>query len=47
MTYGNVTNDAYLRDVHNGRTDVVINDYYLQSLALTAFPEFDIEIHPI
>lgn len=45
-TYGNATNDAYLRDVHNGRTDVVINDYYLQSLAIQAFPEFNIEIHP-
>lgn len=45
-TYGNATNDAYLRDIHNGRTDVVINDYYLQSLAIQAFPEFNIEIHP-
>ncbi|HAM80347.1 transporter substrate-binding domain-containing protein [Ornithinibacillus bavariensis] len=46
VTYGNVTNDAYLRDVHNGRTDVVINDYYLQKLAITAFPEFNITLHP-
>lgn len=46
ITYGNVTNDAYLRDVHNGRTDVVINDYYLQKLAITAFPEFNITLHP-
>lgn len=45
-TYGNATNDAYLRDVHNGRTDVVINDYYLQSLAIQAFPEFNIHLHP-
>ncbi|MFD2045286.1 transporter substrate-binding domain-containing protein [Ornithinibacillus salinisoli] len=45
-TYGNVTNDAYLRDVANGNTDLVINDYYLQSLALTAFPELDIQLHP-
>lgn len=45
-TYGNATNDAYLRDVHNGRTDVVINDYYLQSLAIQAFPDFDIHLHP-
>lgn len=45
-TYGNVTNDIYLRDVDNGRTDVVINDYYLQSLALEAFPDLDITIHP-
>lgn len=46
ITYGNVTNDAYLRDVENGRTDLVINDYYLQSLALTAFPDLNIELHP-
>lgn len=45
-TYGNATNDVYLRDVANGRTDVIINDYYLQSLALKAFPELDIELHP-
>src|SRR5690625_1589894 len=46
ITYGNVTNDAYLRDINNGRTDLVINDYYLQSLALEAFPDLDIELHP-
>ncbi|MCT2534435.1 transporter substrate-binding domain-containing protein [Aquibacillus koreensis] len=46
VTYGNATNDTYLRDVDNGRTDTVINDYYLQSLALKAFPEFDIVLHP-
>lgn len=46
ITYGNVTNDAYLRDVENGRTDLVINDYYLQSLALSAFPDLNIELHP-
>ncbi|WP_112182435.1 transporter substrate-binding domain-containing protein [Paraliobacillus zengyii] len=45
VTYGNATNDVYLRDVENGRTDVVINDYYLQSLALEAFPEMEIELH--
>lgn len=46
VTYGNATNDVYLRDVDTGRTDVVINDYYLQSLALEAFPEMEIELHP-
>src|SRR5699024_1690876 len=45
-TYGNVTNDIYLRDVENGRTDVVINDYYLQLLALDALPDLDVTIHP-
>ncbi|MBY7142729.1 transporter substrate-binding domain-containing protein [Virgibacillus sp. NKC19-3] len=46
ITYGNAPNEAYLKDVNNGRTDFVINDYYLQSLALTEFPELDIELHP-
>ncbi|WP_205093095.1 transporter substrate-binding domain-containing protein [Thalassobacillus pellis] len=45
-TYGNVTNDVYLRDVENGRTDVIINDYYLQTLALKALPEIDVTLHP-
>ena len=46
VIYDNVTNDVYLRDVSIGRTDVILNDYYLQKLALSAFPEFEIMIHP-
>nr|WP_179392674.1 transporter substrate-binding domain-containing protein [Sporosarcina sp. JAI121] len=46
VIYDNVTNDVYLRDVEIGRTDVILNDYYLQKLALEAFPEFEIMIHP-
>lgn len=46
VIYDNVTNDVYLRDVHIGRTDVILNDYYLQKLALEAFPEFNLTIHP-
>ena len=38
VTYDNATNELYLRDVSIGRTDVILNDYYLQSLALTVFP---------
>ncbi|WP_281974893.1 transporter substrate-binding domain-containing protein [Halobacillus litoralis] len=45
-TYGNVTNDVYLRDVENGNTDFIINDYYLQSLALKALPELEVKLHP-
>ncbi|TRM11621.1 transporter substrate-binding domain-containing protein [Lentibacillus cibarius] len=45
-TYGNAPNEAYLRDVNNGRTDVVINDYYLQKFGIAQFPEFDIMLHP-
>ncbi|WP_147805050.1 transporter substrate-binding domain-containing protein [Alkalicoccus halolimnae] len=46
VTYENVTNDTYLRDVENGRTDTVLNDYYLQTLAVEALPEIDVTIHP-
>ena len=30
VTYDNATNDQYPTDVANGRTDVILNDYYLQ-----------------
>ncbi|TVP84676.1 MAG: amino acid ABC transporter substrate-binding protein [Alkalicoccus sp.] len=46
VTYENVTNDTYLRDVENGRTDTVLNDYYLQSMAVEALPEIDVTVHP-
>lgn len=46
VTYGNAPNEAYLRDVNIGRTDVVINDYYLQKLGIAEFPQFDITLHP-
>lgn len=45
-TYGNATNDVYLRDVDLGRTDVILNDYYLQLQALKAFPKYDLVMHP-
>ncbi|MGK7378722.1 transporter substrate-binding domain-containing protein [Planococcus sp. 1R117A] len=46
VVYDNATNEVYLRDVSIGRTDVILNDYYLQTLALEAFPELNITIHP-
>ena len=46
VVYDNATNEQYLRDVATGRTDVILNDYYLQTLALAAFPELNITIHP-
>ncbi|RKQ31378.1 transporter substrate-binding domain-containing protein [Oceanobacillus halophilus] len=46
VTYGNASNEAYLRDVDNGRTDVVVNDYYLTKFGVAAFPDFDIHLHP-
>ncbi|WP_208560061.1 transporter substrate-binding domain-containing protein [Marinilactibacillus kalidii] len=44
VIYDNATNDQYLWDVANGRTDLIINDYYGQKLALAAFPEIPIKI---
>ena len=44
VIYDNVTNDVYMNDLVSGRTDVIINDYYLQSMALTAFPDKPIKI---
>ncbi|MFC4401526.1 transporter substrate-binding domain-containing protein [Gracilibacillus xinjiangensis] len=46
VTYGNAPNEAYLRDVNNGNTDVIVNDYYLSKFGIAAFPEFDIMLHP-
>ncbi|WP_173917295.1 transporter substrate-binding domain-containing protein [Halobacillus sp. Marseille-Q1614] len=46
VSYGNVANDVYLRDVENGNTDLIINDYYLQTLALKALPDIDVTLHP-
>ncbi len=46
VVYDNATNETYLRDVAIGRTDVILNDYYLQTLAIAAFPELPITIHP-
>jgi len=46
VTYGNATNDVYLKDVALGRTDVILNDYYLCKMGLSAFPNLPLEIHP-
>lgn len=46
VTYGNAPNEAYLRDVHESETDVVINDYYLTKFGVGAFPQFDLHLHP-
>lgn len=36
VVYDNVTNDVYMKDLVDGRTDVIINDYYLQKMAVAA-----------
>lgn len=40
VTYDNATNDQYLTDVANGRTDVILNDYYLQKCLLRLYQIF-------
>src|SRR5699024_238964 len=45
VTYGNAPNEAYLRDVNDGTTDVVINDYFLTKFGVGAFPQYDLHIH--
>lgn len=44
ISYDNATNDQYLTDVANGRTDVILNDYYLQKMALGALPDVPVKI---
>ena len=46
LTYDNATNDQYLRDLEIGRSDVIMNDYYLQRLAIQYLPDFDVTLHP-
>ena len=44
VTYDNATYDQYLTDVANGRTDVILNDYYLQKMAVAALPDIPVKI---
>lgn len=44
VIYDNVTNDVYLQDVANGRTDVILNDFYLQSMASKALPDIPVKV---
>ncbi len=44
VNYNNVANSVYLKDVKNGRTDYIMNDYYLQKLALAAVPNNNLKI---
>lgn len=44
VNYDNVSNDVYLKDVKKGKTDVILNDYYLQKLALAAVPNNGLKI---
>lgn len=44
VNYDNVSNDVYIRDVAKGKTDYIMNDYYLQKLALKAQPNSGLKI---
>lgn len=44
VNYDNVSNDVYMRDVKTGKTDFIMNDYYLQKLALAATPNSHLHI---
>ncbi len=44
VNYDNVSNDIYLKDVKKGKTDLIMNDYYLQKLALAAVPHNGLKI---
>lgn len=44
ISYDNATNDQYLTDVANGRTDVILNDYYLQKMSVSALPDIPVMI---
>ena len=44
VNYDNVSNDVYLKDVKKGKTDFIMNDYYLQKLALKAYPNSGLKI---
>lgn len=46
VIYDNVTNDVYMSDLVNGRTDVIINDYYLQKIAVAyAHDTFPVKVN--
>ncbi|MCF1585192.1 transporter substrate-binding domain-containing protein [Tetragenococcus koreensis] len=44
VTYDNATNEQYLTDVANGRTDTVVNDYYLQKMTTEALDDVPVKI---
>lgn len=47
VIYDNATNDQYLSDVANGRTDVILNDFYSQTAAVAALPHIPVKVHDI
>lgn len=44
VNYDNVSNDVYLNDVKKGKTDYIMNDYYLQKLAIENDPDHALKI---
>ena len=48
VTYDNGTLEQYIADIHNGRTDFIPNDYYVQTIAIKnankLFPDFKTKV---
>lgn len=44
VVYDNVDGATYLRDVENGRTDFIPNDYYVQTAFVKAVPDFKVKV---
>ena len=48
VTYDNGTLEQYIADIHNGRTDFIPNDYYVQTIAIKnankMFPDFKTKV---
>ncbi|PLT28774.1 transporter substrate-binding domain-containing protein [Peribacillus deserti] len=46
VIYDNASSDQYMKDLAAGRTDVILNDYYLQRLAAAYYKDLNVTIHP-
>lgn len=44
VSYDNATNEQYLSDVANGRTDVIVNDYYVSQMAVHKLTNIPVKV---
>lgn len=47
VVYDNATNDVFFRDVASGRTDVILNDFYVSNTAVNKFKDLGVEMSDI
>lgn len=47
VVYDNATNDVFFRDVASGRTDVILNDFYISNTAVNKFKELGVKMSDI